>query len=68
MKYILKKDVAEELRKSYKTGYFSEKIGISRTYASLILNRHRVCPKPIAYCLTKIVNSEAEINDFFEVA
>lgn len=66
MKYLLKEDVAKEIRKKYKNKFFVETVGISRSYTSLILNRRRACPKMVAYTITKAINSEAEIRDFFE--
>ena len=67
MKYLLKEEVAKKVRKMYKNMYFSETVGISRSYTSLILNRRRGCPKMVAYTITKAINPEAEINDYFEV-
>ena len=68
MKYLLKEDVAKKIRKTYKNKYFVETVGLSRSYTSLILNRRRSCPKMVAYTVTKAINSESEINDYFEVA
>ena len=68
MSYILKKDVAEEIKKKYKGTYLMKTIGISKCYVSLILNRKKNIPKPLAYSLTKAVDKEAEIEDLFEVA
>ena len=68
MKYYLKKEVAEKLKKKYRSTYFIEAVGISKCYTSLILNRKRHCPKRVAYCFTKAIDENAEIDDFFEVA
>ena len=43
----------------------SKIIGISRVYLTDILNRKKSCTKVIAYCITKYLNQEAEINDYF---
>lgn len=67
MKYILKEDKGKEIREKYKIKFFVENVGISRCYTSLILNRRKSCPKVVAYSITKILDSEAEISDFFEV-
>ena len=67
MKYLLKEDVAKKIRQIYKNKYFVETVGLSRSYTSLILNRRRSCPKMVAYTITKAINPEAEINNFFEV-
>lgn len=44
----------------------SEKIGITRPYLSNILNGNVLCSKPVAYCITKYINRNYEINDLFE--
>lgn len=64
--YILKENVATMLRNKYKNGYIAEKLGISQTYVSLILRRRRTVPKHIAYSFVKVLNNDAEIEDYFE--
>ena len=68
MKYYLKKGIAEKIKRTYKNKYFVETVGISTSFVSLILNRRKGCDKTYAYSITKAINSEAEIRDFFEVA
>ena len=67
MSYKLKEGRAEEIKKKYKNSYFIENLGLSSCYVSLILNRKRSVSKIVAYCFTKLVDNEAEINDVFEV-
>lgn len=67
MGYLLKEDVAKNIRKKYKNGYLSEIIGISPTYVSLIFHRKRIIPRRLAYAFTKAINSELEINNLFEL-
>ena len=67
MGYMLKKNVAEILRAKYKNGYIASIVGLSDTYVSLIFHRKRTIPKRLAYSFTKAINSEAEINDYFEI-
>lgn len=67
MKYILKEDKANDIKATYKNSYISKKSGLSTCYISLILNRHRKVAKRIAYCFTKSINSEYEINDLFDL-
>lgn len=66
MGYVLKKDVAENIRKKYRNTYIKEKLGLSECYISLILNRRKEIPKHAAYSFTKILDSEKEIDDMFE--
>lgn len=44
----------------------SKVIGISRVYLTDILNRRVTCTKVVAYCITKYLNQDAEIEDYFE--
>jgi len=44
----------------------SEVIGIARPHITNIINRKIGCSKHVAYCITKYINSEAEISDYFE--
>lgn len=67
MGYYLKKDKATEILKKYKSNYIADEIGISPTYISLMLSGKRSCPKRIAYCFTKVININAEIEDYFDI-
>ena len=63
--YILKKNIVVDL-KCETQRKVAEKIGITEQTLSKILNRKMACSKMIAYCIVKINNSEAEIEDYFE--
>lgn len=41
-------------------------IGISRQYLNDIVNGRSDCSKKVAYCITKFINKDKEIEDFFE--
>lgn len=43
----------------------SEEIGISRPYLTDILNGKKSCTKVVAFCITKYLNKDAEINEYF---
>lgn len=66
MGYLLKKEVADDIREKYKNSYITKKLGLSGPYISTILHRKRPIQKHIAYSLTKVISENAEINDFFE--
>ena len=66
MGYLLKDGIAETFATKYKNSYIASGVGLSSTYVSLILHRKRAVPKRIAYAFTKVINSEAEIEDYFE--
>ena len=63
--YILKENIVVDL-KCETQRKVAEKIGITEQTLSKILNRKMACSKMIAYCIVKINNSEAEIEDYFE--
>lgn len=44
----------------------SEIIGITQPTLSNIFNRKVACRKVVAYCITKYINENANIEDFFE--
>lgn len=67
MSYLLKEDKAKEIRQKYKNSYISEELGLTKPYISTILHRTRPIKKHLAYCFTKVVDSDLEINDLFEV-
>lgn len=43
----------------------SEQIGINANTLGMILRGKLNCSKMIAYCITKLIYEEAEIEDFF---
>ena len=47
-------------------GIASGCIGIAFPTLSKILNKRVACSKMTAYCITKYIDENAEINDFFE--
>lgn len=65
--YKFKKEKYEEVISKYKVKGIAEKIGITPIYLSMILNNKNNCKKTVAYCITKAINSEAEINEYFEI-
>lgn len=66
MIYLMKEEVAEMIKHKYKCTYLAKEIGISLTYLSLILHRKQKIEKRLAYFITKTIDSEKEIEDFFE--
>ena len=65
MKYLLKEEKAEEIRKKYHTSYLKEASGISTCYVSLIKNRKRAVPKRVAIAFTKAIDNNLEVEDLF---
>jgi len=44
----------------------SKTIGVTPQYLSAICGRKQVIKKTLAYCITKYIDSEAEIENYFE--
>ena len=64
--YMLKDSIVEKIREKYRLDYIANQVGISLTYMSLIMNKQKHCSKLTAYAITKTLNSDAEIEDYFE--
>ena len=60
--YIFKQD----LQVKYKQKELCETIGITQPTMSNIMNGKVACRKVVAYCITKYLNQDAEIEDYFE--
>ena len=56
----------ENLNISINKTLASETIGVTREYLTNILNRKNACSKILAYCITKYLGENAEIEDYFE--
>ena len=46
--------------------FASEIIGVSREHLTQILNGKSLCTKYLAFAITKYLDEDAEIEDFFE--
>lgn len=66
--FKIKQEVAERIKRKYKLLNIANEVGITNGYLSLIFNKKRSCPKKTAYCITKAIDENAEILDFFEYA
>ena len=44
----------------------AKEIGLSFQYINGVINSRYNCRKLVAYAMTKLINSNAEINDYFE--
>ena len=60
--YVLKEGVNIKLNQTQA----GEVIGLTQPTLSNILNRKVACRKVVAYCITKYINQNAEIEDYFE--
>ena len=58
--YLLTEDI-----KIKNVGKASNEIGINISTLSRILHKKQNCSKIMAYCITKYIEPEAEISDYF---
>lgn len=63
--YQLKEEAKELINKKFKISYLVEKTGVTRQYIWMIVSKNRTCSKDTAYYITKAIDSESEIKDFF---
>ena len=63
--YKFKKEKYDEFVKKFKITGVANNIGITPYYLSEIINGRRICKKTVAYCITKAIDSDAEINEYF---
>ena len=63
--YKIKEDVAKIIREKYKLSYLTKNAGVTRQHIYTILNKGQVCSKVVAYCITKCIDKNAEIDDYF---
>ena len=66
MGYMMKQKTTDMIREKYRITYVANFVGVNRSYFSLILNRKYHCSKRTAYCITKALDENAEIEDFFD--
>ena len=63
--YILN-EKAKELLRMYKLYTVAKTVGINTDTLSKMIKQNKPCIKITAYCITKFLNSDAEIEDYFE--
>ena len=63
--YQFKIELKEQLLDGRKISYLCQKIGITRSKLTMILNGKDTTRKLTAYCIVKACNPDAEINDYF---
>lgn len=66
MGYIMNEKISKMVKEKINASQIAREVGITDTYISLIKNRKIHCSKPVAYAITKALNSEAEVEDYFD--
>lgn len=62
--YVLN-DKSKELLKNFKFKWVAKTIGINPNTLSQMVKKNKPCMKLTAYCLTKLLNANAEIDEYF---
>lgn len=55
----------KDLAKNYNKTQVAKIIGLNADTLRRVINGKQVCSKLVAYCITKFLNSDAEIEDYF---
>lgn len=65
--YLLKEEYAEMFKTKYVIKTMANQLHYSQSYLSLIFNRHKSCSIKTAESITKYINSDANVEDYFEI-
>lgn len=57
----------KDLAKNYNKTQVAKIIGLNADTLRRVINGKQVCSKLVAYCITKFLNNEAEIEDYFKL-
>lgn len=60
--YLFRKDVIDVFNQSA----IARQVGLAVETVNRIFNRKQKCSKQTAYCICKVINENAEIEDYFE--
>ena len=63
--YRFKKELFMNIKINQKN--LANEIGLSRQYINGVINNKYNCRKIVAYAMTKLIDSDAEISDYFEM-
>ena len=63
--YRFKKELFINIKINQKN--LADEIGLSRQYINGVINNKYNCRKIVAYAMTKLIDSDAEISDYFEM-
>ena len=63
--YVFKEERKDEVLSKFKIRHLANEIGIHEVQLYRILNNKSKTSKPVAYLFTKLVDKDAEIQDYF---
>lgn len=64
--YKFKIEKKKELISKYKLSDMADMIGLNLSTISRIINGKQACKKVVALCITKLLDQEKEINEYFK--
>lgn len=64
--YLLKKEYAEAFKTKYVVKTMANELHYSQSYLSLIFNRHKSCSLKAAESITKYIDHNAYVEEYFE--
>lgn len=63
--YQMKETTKELIKEKIRISYLTKKTELSRQYISMIVNKNQVCSKVVAYIITKALDENKNIEDYF---
>ena len=63
--YLFKIELKDKVKEKIKSRELAKEIGVHEVQISRILNNKSKTSKPVAYLLTKLIDKNAEIDDYF---
>jgi len=63
--YLFKEEKKDEILLKFKIRHLANEIGIHEVQLYRILNNKSKTSKPVAYLFTKLIDKDAEIEDYF---
>lgn len=63
--YQIKETTKELIKEKIRISYLTKKTGLSRQYISMIINKNQVCSQVVAYTITKALDENKKIEDYF---
>lgn len=63
--YQIKETTKKLIKEKIRISYLTKKTELSRQYISMIINKNQVCSQVVAYNITKALDENKKIEDYF---
>lgn len=63
--YQIKETTKKLIKEKIRISYLTKKTELSRQYISMIINKNQVCSQVVAYTITKALDENKKIEDYF---